>query len=233
MRPDHHVVALDSRGHGDSGWDDEGHYTHDDHMADLDVAVEQLGFSDMVLVGHAAGGEYAMAYAAEHPSRVSALVVLDVDPDPMDLQKQRVLDAYRTEPMEWDSIEAVLNTLRQRQTYTSEEVLRRQAIHLTRESPSGKLVWKSDPRVLDERQRPDLWDSWRRISCPTLIVRGRQSTILTHETAVRMREALPGPMVRLVELDGGGHWFYQDFPGAFHSTVRWFLEGLLNPGATT
>ena len=57
---------------------------------------------------------------------------------------------------------------------------------------------------------------------PTLIVRGRQSELLTHDVAVRMREAVPG--ARLVELDGGGHWFYQEFPGAFETAVRWFLQ---------
>jgi pimeloyl-ACP methyl ester carboxylesterase len=37
-----------------------------------------------------------------------------------------------------------------------------------------------------------------------------------------MREAIS--KVRLAELDGGGHWFYQEFPGAFETTVRWFLD---------
>lgn len=233
MRPDHHVVALDSCGHGDSGWAADGHYAFADDVADVGSAVDHLGFSEMVLVGHSEGGRYALTYAAEHPSRVSALVVLDIDPDPMNSQMERDFDAYRAEPTVWDSIDAVVEKLRQRQTYTSDEVLQHQAKCLTRQRSDGKLVWKSDPRAIDDRARPDLWDFWRRISCPTLILRGRQSTHLTHETAVKMREALPGSMVRLAELDGGGHWFYQDFPGAFHSTVRWFLDGSANLGATS
>ena len=231
MRHDHHVVALDSRGHGDNGWAADGHYTFADNVADIGAAVDHLGFSEMVLVGHSVGGRYAWTYAAEHPSRVSALVVLDIDPDPMNPQLQRDVDAYRAEPLVWDTIDAVVDRLRKRQTYTSDEVLRHQANHLTRQRSDGKLVWKSDARVMDEQERPDLWDSWRRISCPTLIVRGRQSAHLTHEAAVKMREALPGSVVRLAELDGGGHWFHQDFPGAFHSTVRWFLEGLVEQRA--
>ena len=232
MRTDHHVVALDGRGHGDSGWSARGGYTLADHVADVGAAVDHMGFSKVVLVGHSAGGRYAWTYAVENPSRVIALAVLDTDPDPINPPTQRDPDVYRGEPTEWDSIDAVVDTLRGRQTYTSDEVLLHQANHLTRQLSNGKLVWKSDPRAMDEHEQPDLWDSWRRISCPTLILRGRQSTVLTHETAVRMREALPASKVRLAELDGGGHWFYQDFPGAFHSTLRWFLEGLVDQRAT-
>jgi pimeloyl-ACP methyl ester carboxylesterase len=39
-----------------------------------------------------------------------------------------------------------------------------------------------------------------------------------------MRQALPESRVRLAELEGGGHWFYQDFPGAFEAVVRWYLN---------
>ena len=69
---------------------------------------------------------------------------------------------------------------------------------------------------------PDIWDDWRSLKCPTLIVRGRQSSVLDHEAAVRMREAIP--RVRLAELEGSGHWIHQEVPGAFETTVRWFLD---------
>jgi pimeloyl-ACP methyl ester carboxylesterase len=233
MKADHHVVALDSRGHGDSDWAAVGLYTFANHMADVDAALNHLGFREVVLVGHSAGASYAWTYAAEHPSGVTALVVLDIDPDPTDQHRRAGPDAYRAGPTEWDSIDEVLDSLRQRQTFTSEEVLRHQAHHLTRPTSKSKLVWNRDPRVTDEHERPDLWGSWRRISCPTLILRGRQSTVLTHETAVRMRETLPGSTARLAELDGGGHWVHHDFPGAFHSTVRWFLEGLSDHQASS
>ena len=59
------------------------------------------------------------------------------------------------------------------------------------------------------------------------MLRGRQSELLTHEVAVRMREAVEG--ARLAELEGGAHWFYQEQPNDFEGAVRWFLEGLDSP----
>ena len=95
---------------------------------------------------------------------------------------------------------------------------------MTRELQGGRRVWKRDPTLLAAYERPDLWKEWSELKCPTRIIRGRQSDLLNHEVAVRMRETLPGS--RLAELEGGGHWFYQEFPGAFERTVRWFLGGL-------
>jgi pimeloyl-ACP methyl ester carboxylesterase len=119
-----------------------------------------------------------------------------------------------------------MEKLRGRQPLTTEEMLEHQAAHLTRPRGDEGRVWKNDPRVMGEYERPDLWDSWRSITTPTLILRGRQSALLTHETAVKMRETHPNSLVKLAELEGGGHWFYQDFPGAFEVTVRWFLDNL-------
>ena len=226
---EHHVVALDSRGHGDSGWAGSGAYRFEDFVGDVKATVDLLSGShghDLVLVGHSAGGRYAWAYAAEHPDTVRALVVVDIDPDPVNPQTERDFEAYRSEPAVWDSLDPVVEKLRGRPMFATEEMLQRQAAVITRQHPGGGRVWRSDPLVMDEYERPDVWESWGRLRCPTLIVRGRQSTLLTHETAVKMRESLPKRQVRLAELEDAAHWLYQDVPAAFEATVRWFLAGL-------
>jgi pimeloyl-ACP methyl ester carboxylesterase len=222
MRFDYHVVALDSRGHGDSNWLKPDKYRFQDYVADVDGLINELQLDNVILVGHSAGGRYAFAYIAMHPEKVQSLIVVDIDPDPVNPESRGMFDRYKNEGDEWESIEAVIERLRSRQPNSSEEMLEHQAMHMTKESSGGKRVWKRDRAILNAYERPDLWKEWSRISCPTLIVRGRQSNLLTHEVAVKMREAIS--KVRLAELDGGGHWFYQEFPGAFETTVRWFLD---------
>ena len=235
MSRDYNVVALDHRGHGDSAWaPPETHlspsqgeiergsrYRLDDYVEDVEALVEALSLRDIVLVGHSAGGRNAFLYTVRHPETVRALVIVDIDPDAANPESASMFQRYKAESDEWGSLDAVIDRLRSRQPNSTDEMLAHQARHMTRESPGGKRVWKRDRRLVEAYERPDLWDEWSRIECPTLIARGRQSNLLTHEVAVRMREAIP--RARLAELEGGGHWFYQELPGPFEATVRWFL----------
>lgn len=226
MSDEYRILALDSRGHGDSDWAGPGGYTFDSHVSDVQALFDTLDLEEAILVGHSAGGRYAWTYAVENPERVRALIVVDIDPDPHNPQTARDFADIAEEPDSWDTLEQFAERLRERQVYTGDSALRVQAEAVSRLTDEGKYVWKADIRIVTEYERPDLWDCWRRIRCPVLLVRGRQSKLLTHETAVRMREALPAHQVRLAELEGGGHWFYQDFPGAFEATVRWFIDRL-------
>ena len=219
MCRDYNVVALDHRGHGDSEWADR--YRLDDYVEDVKAMVEALSLRDFVLVGHSAGGRNAFLYTVRHPEMVRALVIVDIDPDAANPESASMFQRYKAESDEWGSLDAVIERLRSRQPNSTDETLAHQARHMTRESPGGKRVWKRDRRLVEAYERPDLWAEWSRIECPTLIARGRQSNLLTHEVAVRMREAIP--RARLAELEGGGHWFYQELPGPFEATVRWFL----------
>lgn len=230
---DYRVIALDSRGHGDSTYAAPDAYGFRDYISDLEALVSHLGLSDFVLVGHSAGARYAFVFAAEHPELIHSLVVVDIDPDAVNPDSQGMFACYNAESDEWDSLDAVVERLRKRQPQSTDEMLLHQAQYMTREisdtgRAGGRRAWKRDRRLLAAYERPDLWEEWRGISVPTLIVRGRQSNLLTHEVAVRMREAIANtaPVVRLAELEGGGHWFYQEFPGAFEVTFRWFMRAV-------
>jgi pimeloyl-ACP methyl ester carboxylesterase len=49
----------------------------------------------------------------------------------------------------------------------------------------------------------DLWSTWAETRCPTLILRGADSDVLSRETAQRMQALRPG--VEVLELPGIGH----------------------------
>jgi pimeloyl-ACP methyl ester carboxylesterase len=70
------VLAVDQRGHGDSDRPRDG-FALDDVAADLGVALDALGWSRAVLVGHSWGAAVAATFAAAHPERTLALVAID------------------------------------------------------------------------------------------------------------------------------------------------------------
>ena len=110
----------------------------------------------------------------------------------------------------------------------ADAMLRHRATHGLRPLPDGSLTWKYD-RGLRELVRSggwsdpiDLWPAWRAIACPTLLVRGAESDILSPEIATTMVQAQP--RARYVEVAGAGHTVPGDQPESFVKLLREFLD---------
>ncbi|MCH7482981.1 MAG: alpha/beta hydrolase [Chloroflexi bacterium] len=218
----YHVMALDHRGHGDSPW--AASYRLADYVAEAGAVIEALDLRDLVLVGHSAGSKNAFIHVAEHPERIARLVITDMDPDALNPGSVAMISRYKNESDEYPSLEAVIERLRTRQPGSSAGVLRSNAAALTKPAAGGAgLVWKRDRDVVTRYDRPDAWASLPRVSVPTLIVRGAESTLLTGPVARRMRDAIPD--CRLVEIDGCGHWAHLEAPEAYERALVDFLEG--------
>jgi len=69
-------IAIDLRGHGDSGKPAHG-YLYDDYIGDLDGVLHALGIERPLLMGHSLGGIVALWWAARHPDRATGIVVAD------------------------------------------------------------------------------------------------------------------------------------------------------------
>src|SRR4026209_89303 len=48
----YHVIAMDMRGHGDSGWDPEARYLVEVHVGDVEGLVQQLGLKNISIWGN-------------------------------------------------------------------------------------------------------------------------------------------------------------------------------------
>src|SRR5215475_2659481 len=77
---DHHVLALDQRGHGDSDWAPGSVYRREDFIADVRAFLDDRGWPATTLIALSLGGMNAIGFSAAHPERVRGLVVVDVAP---------------------------------------------------------------------------------------------------------------------------------------------------------
>lgn len=221
------VIALDQRGHGDSQAAPAGDYATAILAQDLGAVADALGLPTFTLLGLSMGGRVAIAFAGTHPARVERLVIVDIGPDihPPGLQRVRSMMAGAAEHIE--SVEQALEDARRVNPRYDAAELRHRVEHGLKRLPDGAFAWKYD-RALREmmragsrREEMDLWGPLARIACPTLVLRGAESDILSREIADKMMRALPDGT--LVEIAEAGHTVPGDQPAAFAQAVRAFL----------
>ena len=70
-------IAFDFSGYGRSDRTSKAQVSYEDHEADLDAVLDELGIDRAVLVGHDGSGPDAVLYALDHPQRVAGVVLLN------------------------------------------------------------------------------------------------------------------------------------------------------------
>lgn len=222
-----HVLALDQRGRGDSDWAPGGDYSTDAFVADLAGLCESLRLDPFVLVGHSMGGRNSLAFASRYPEKAAKLIVVDIGPTIDPSGAERITREIREVPEEFDSFEAVVEYASKQNRFASASVLRRRLQYATRQLPDGKVGWRYDLAIREQRRHGngapavDLWPALPKITCPTLVVRGANTDTLSPEVARRMVQIIPN--AQLVEVQRAGHMVFEDNPEDFIAAVKRFL----------
>lgn len=216
LREDHHVLALDQRGHGQSTRV-PGEVTRDAYVADAAFLVEACEVGPVAVVGQSLGGHTAFLLAAARPELVSALVVAEATPSAGMGVPQSVA--------EWlDSWPVPFATPAQAEGFFGGPGARGEAwaSGLERRTDGWWPRFDRDVMVasLDEVGQRSFWTEWGQIRCPTLIVRGSEGSLGLAD-ATEMRERVP--RAEVVEIPGAGHDVHLDQPEAWNDAVCRFL----------
>lgn len=225
---EYRVLCLDQRGHGDSSWAADGDYTRQTQAADLAAVTDALGLSDFVLAGMSMGGINAITFTARHPQKVRALIIVDVSPE----IQPRGVEHIRSfiQAADEDDFEAFVERAHQFNPRRSLDNIRSRLSHNLTQLPSGKWTWKYDTALrtpghgFQASTLLNLWDDVRAIRCPTLIIKGGESDILSADSAAKLQATVPGS--RLAVVPGAGHSVMGDNPDAFVAAARDFLHRL-------
>ena len=221
----HHVIALDLRGHGGSEWAPGagGHgYTFDDYVGDVAQVLGLLGWPRPLVMGHSLGGYLAAQLAAVHPERVGAIVVADIMTSFSDEQMARAAQQVERPGAEFASPAVAGARFRLAPPETSAPVDALHHLGATGVAERNRGVWQYafDRRVF-LHPRPDPWPLLPRVACPTLVIRGEGSTIMTREAAERVAATVQHGTV--MELPGTFHHLIVDDPAAFVARVESWL----------
>jgi pimeloyl-ACP methyl ester carboxylesterase len=241
VAPYYRTLALDHRGHGDSDWDPERRYDHEDMLADLEAATVALDIERLVLVGHSLGGRIGTLFAGRHPERMAGLVLVDIGPelDARGVLRIRSETAASVDPS-FASPEEYARLLSLHYPAARPAAILRMARHGLRRREDGRLVLKQDPALRgalrggeppeqaaerERRMTAAQWEALARVPCPTLVVRGAASDVFAADVADRMVDEVLN-RGRLAVVPRAGHSVMTDNPEGFRDAVAAFvLEG--------
>ena len=235
LRGDWHIIAPDLRGHGDSQWCQDGTYMMAGYVYDLAQLIHQLRLAPVTIIAHSLGGNIALRYAGLYPENVARLVAIEG----MGRSPRRAATPFAERMRSWIEEQRSLSGRMPRRYATIEDAFRRmqeenrhltpeQARHLTQhgvnQNEDGTYSWKFDNYVRSwppyDMTTAETEALWTRISCPTLLVYGRESRASNPQTDGRVRHFRH---VDVATVEGAGHWVHHDRLGAFISLVRAFL----------
>lgn len=220
--------ALDLRGHGESSWSPDGTYTHEVLCGDLSAVIAEMP-QPPVLVGASIGGALGMIVAAENPSSLRALVLVDVAPRLEPTGVSAVIGFMRAHPQGFGSLEeaadVIATYLPQRSRLASPGGLER----VLRRGGDDRWHWHWDPAFVGddwqqqaERLGEHMRRAARRIYVPTLLIRGQLSEVISAESAAELARDIP--QLEYSDIVGAGHMVAGDRNDRATEALLRFLE---------
>jgi pimeloyl-ACP methyl ester carboxylesterase len=206
------VVCPDVAGRGDSQWlADPMLYQLPQYLADMVTLIARLDVENVHWLGTSMGGLIGMALAAQAGTPVAKLVVNDAGPVVTKASLERIAAYVGLAPVFPDiaAAEKYVRAINAPFGPHSDAEWRFLTEVVVRKRADGSLRMHYDPklgepfRALMPEKDLELWPLWDAIRCPTLVLRGAQSDLLTRETCEQMGQR--GPKARVVEIPGVGH----------------------------
>jgi pimeloyl-ACP methyl ester carboxylesterase len=234
LADEYRVVCPDVVGRGRSDWlRNPSLYALPQYCADMTTLLAKLDVETVDWFGTSMGGLIGMALAAQPETPIQRLVLNDVGPVITASSLERI-GTYLGNAPRFDSIEqaeAFVRFVSATFGSFSDEQWRHLTVHVTRTAADGKIEFVYDPgiaqpfremQVASGGKDVEMWPVYDGVACPTLLLRGETSDLLTHDAALQMTRR--GPRARLVEVPGVGHApMFMD--AAQVAPVRAFLLG--------
>jgi esterase len=217
-------VALDLRGHGDSGWPASRDYRLAAHAADVAATVDALDLRDVAVVAHSFGAFVAMVYAPRAGDRLSALAIVDSRAR-LSERSARFLEALRKLPHpRYASVEEATHRFRllPGEHCARADVLAHVIRHGLIQNGDGTWTLKFDRRAMAGTPPQDFAPALASLRCRVLAVRGERSRVVTAACLAEFHAANPRAVT--AEIAGAHHHVMLDQPDALGRVIGEFLD---------
>ncbi|WP_293904414.1 alpha/beta fold hydrolase [Phenylobacterium sp.] len=226
------VVALDLRGHGDSGWAADLGYSLTAFRDDL-VEVLVRFARPAVVIGASLGGIAALLAAGEAAAdRVRVLVLVDITPAPAREGASHIQAFMSANPEGFATLDEAADAVA---AYLPHRPRPRNPAGLMKNLRlrDGRLHWHWDPRFMEVTARDRFADVDRlvkaavAVTAPTLLVRGEESDIVGPEELARFRALMPDAQV--ITVPGARHMVAGDQNTEFGQALLDYLQAAAPP----
>jgi pimeloyl-ACP methyl ester carboxylesterase len=216
------ILVFDQRGHGRSAKPTSG-YGPADYADDLKGLLDHLGLAKCHIVGHSMGGRVALKFVERYPENSLSLTLEDSGvetnfdrvgwlegllghvPTPFAdraAAKEYFEKNFRDDPLTGSFLNANLET-----------------------KEDGRLDWRfyKEGMFASIREGATMESAkiFQSLNLPTLVVRGARSAHLPAAEANRMAAARPN--VKLITVEGAGHFVHAEQSAAFNAALKEFL----------
>ena len=223
LESDWRVIRFDLPGAGLTGPDPTADYRDERGEQILLALMDQLGLARASVVGHSMGGRLAWRFAADHPERVTKLVL--VAPDGFaspGFEYGKAPEVPAALGLMRNALPRALMRMNLEPAYANPQALTDETIDryhdlLLAPGVRGALL----DRLKQTRLR-DPQPLLARIQAPTLLIWGEQDAMIPLSNSADYLKALPG--ARLVSLPGVGHLPQEERPDAALAALRQFLR---------
>jgi pimeloyl-ACP methyl ester carboxylesterase len=212
MSDRYRVICPDVAGRGDSDWlADPMLYQLPQYLSDMVTLVARLDVEQVDWLGTSMGGLIGMTLAAQPGTPVRRLAINDAGPVVSKMSLERIATYVGMAPAFPDLAAAEKYVRAVSATFGphTDAEWRFLTEVVVRKNADGTLRLHYDPRLAEPFRATmpegdmELWPIWDAIQCPTLVVHGAQSDLLTAATCEKMKQR--GPKAKVVDLAGVGH----------------------------
>lgn len=212
MSAHYRVVCPDVVGRGRSGrLRNPAGYAIPQYMADMVTLIARLNVDSVHWVGSSMGGLIGMALACQENTPIRKLLLNDVGPIITVESLKRIGNYVGVDPTwnSFDEAQAYVKMISSQFGHLEEWQWRHLAETSVAQRADGRWGFLYDPLIAEQfraafvDQDIDLWPIYEAIKCPTMVVRGADSDLLTRSTWQEM--GARGPKAGLAEIPGVGH----------------------------
>ncbi|HJV11988.1 MAG TPA: alpha/beta hydrolase [Burkholderiales bacterium] len=212
LRAQFRVVCPDVAGRGDSDrLADAKLYTWTQYVADMVTLIARLDVEAVNWLGTSMGGLIGMALAALPGNPVARLVLNDASPVIARAALERI-GSYVGQERRFETLEEAESYVRAiaapfgphsnaQWRFLAETWVRRQEDGSWRPHYDTRIA-EAYRATMPEKDL-ELWPLYDAVRCPTLLVRGEHSDVVSHQAAAEMTRR--GPKAKVAEIRGVGH----------------------------